>query len=262
MKTILFILALVLLPRYNAAGQNEFEIAAAAMTLTRLSVKAQQDRDASSLIVYQNAWLEIKEDYPELEDHPTFIQTDQFFEQVNVAYASSVGTISYNMDGLSDVVLPDAGGEIAVVDAPLGWSYSWQMPDCDQAFGSGEIRVEDIQVMKAVLGAQSDDPIELDSDQINAVTNYYKQLGNVIFKNKRNNTFTNVDAFTSRDVQKLKKYRKAQKETQKLKTLQKLELTKPDTINDAGRIRSRQLNRIRTSLQRVDGDVVNDGGGC
>ncbi|MEP2937448.1 MAG: hypothetical protein ABJM06_08935 [Gilvibacter sp.] len=261
MKTKLIFLALVVLFEGYIFGQNEFEIAATAMTLTRLSVKAQQDKDASSLIVYQNAWLELKEDYPEMVGNPTFIQTEQFFDQVNNAYASSVGTISYNMDGINDVVMPDAsGGDIAVIDAPLGWSYSWQMPDCDEAFGSGQIRIQDVQVMKAVLGAQSDDPIELDSDQINAVTNYYKQLGNVIFKNKRSNTFTNVDAFTSKDVQKLKKYRQAQKETQKFKALQQLELAKPDTTNDADRIRSRQLNRIRTSLQRVDGGLVNDGG--
>jgi len=262
MKTILILLALVVLPQYNVAGQNEFEIAATAMTLTRLSVKAQQDRDASSLIVYQNAWLELKEDYPNMVDHPTFMQTDQFFNQVNQAYTSSVGTISYNMDGLNDVVLPDAGGDIAVIDAPLGWSYSWQMPDCDETFGSGQLKVEDIQVMKAVLNTNlSDDPIELDAEQIGSVTDYYKRLGKVIFKNKKDNTFTNVDAFTNKDVQKLKKYRKERIEFKQINTLQQLEISNPNGTTPQQRARVRELNRIKTSLQRINTRAVSNDGG-
>jgi hypothetical protein len=262
MKTILIFLALILLPQHNAFGQDEFEIAATAMTLTRLSVKAQEDRDASSLIVYQNAWLELKEDYPNMADHPTFVQTNQFFNQVNEAYTSSVGIISYNMDGLNDVVLPDAGADIAVVDAPLGWSYSWQMPDCDETFGSGDLKLEDIQVMKAVLNSNSKgDPIQLDAKQIDRVSKYYDQLSKSIFINSKDKTYSNVDNFKSKDLSKLKKYRKERIEFKQINTLQQLELTNPNGTTPQQRARARELNRIKTSLQRINTKAVtNDGG--
>lgn len=261
-RNLIYILALI---ANSAFAQSDTDAMSMTVTLTHLSQKAQENGDYSALMVYQNAFYELKEDYPQLMNDFRFIQADQFFEQVCEANKEALGVMCFDMDGPNNSApLGDVpSGEIAVVTAP-GQNFWYMEVDEDlfNSFDSGIVQLDDVRVMATLnSNINNNTPVKLEPDQIKRITAYYDLVGNSIFKNTQDNTYVNSDAFKSRDMNKLMEYRTKRIEFKKINNLQQQQILNPDAFNRDQPLNNRRLNQIRSSMEQINNTSGQNNGG-